>query len=75
MLVEAEPEIFRPVPGEWGKQGHTNVLLAKADDNAEKRADDRVGECRAENGGKIRQESIALISHCIKFTAVTSLII
>lgn len=31
MLVEAEPEIFRPVPGGWGKQGYTNVLLAKID--------------------------------------------
>ena len=31
MLVEAEPEIFRPVPGGWGKQGYTNMLLAKAD--------------------------------------------
>src|SRR5262249_54467944 len=31
MLVEAEPEIFRPVPGGWGKGGSTNVLLAKAD--------------------------------------------
>jgi hypothetical protein len=31
ILIEAEPEIFRPVPGEWGKYGNTNVLLAKAD--------------------------------------------
>jgi hypothetical protein len=31
ILVEAEPEIFRPVPGGWGKYGNTNVLLAKAD--------------------------------------------
>jgi len=31
MLVEAEPEIFRPVPGGWGKQGYTNVRLAKTD--------------------------------------------
>ena len=31
VLVEAEPEIFRPVPGGWGKHGNTNVLLAKAD--------------------------------------------
>jgi hypothetical protein len=30
MLVEAEPEIFRPMPGGWGKQGYTNVRLAKA---------------------------------------------
>jgi hypothetical protein len=31
VLVEAEPEIFRPVPGGWGKRGSTNVRLAKAD--------------------------------------------
>lgn len=31
VLVEAEPEIFRPVPGGWGKAGYTNVRLAKAD--------------------------------------------
>jgi hypothetical protein len=31
MLVDAEPEIFRPVPGGWGQQGYTNVRLAKAD--------------------------------------------
>src|ERR1700759_5384602 len=30
MLVEAEPEIFRPVPGGWGQRGATNVRLAKA---------------------------------------------
>ena len=31
MPVEAEPEIFRPVPGGWGKSGSTNVRLSKAD--------------------------------------------
>jgi hypothetical protein len=31
VLVEAEPEIFRPVPGGWGKGGATNVRLANAD--------------------------------------------
>ena len=31
MLVDAEPEMFRPVPGGWGKKGSTNVRLAKAD--------------------------------------------
>jgi hypothetical protein len=30
VLVEAEPDIFRPVPGGWGKQGYTNVRLARA---------------------------------------------
>jgi hypothetical protein len=31
VVVETEPEIFRPVPGGWGKSGSTNVRLAKAD--------------------------------------------
>lgn len=31
VLVDAEPEIFRPVPGGWGKGGATNVRLANAD--------------------------------------------
>jgi len=31
ILVESEPEIFRPVAGGWGKQGSTNVRLATAD--------------------------------------------
>ena len=31
MLVEAEPDIFRPLPGGWGNGGSTNVRLAKAD--------------------------------------------
>ncbi len=31
ILVESEPEIFRPVPGGWGKLGNTNVRLAAAD--------------------------------------------
>jgi len=31
MLVDAEPEIFRAVPGGWGRQGYTNVRLARAD--------------------------------------------
>jgi hypothetical protein len=31
VLVEAEPGIFRPVPGGWGKRGSTNMRLAHAD--------------------------------------------
>jgi hypothetical protein len=31
IVVEAEPDIFRPVPGGWGRRGSTNVHLAKAD--------------------------------------------
>jgi hypothetical protein len=38
MLVEVEPQIFRPVPGGWGKQGSTNVRLAAADQTTLKSA-------------------------------------
>ena len=31
LLVETEPEMFRPVPGAWGRNGSTNVRLAKID--------------------------------------------
>jgi hypothetical protein len=31
VLVDAAPDIFRPVPGGWGKRGSTNVHLASAD--------------------------------------------
>ena len=31
MVVAAEPEIFRPVPGGWGKNGATNINLAATD--------------------------------------------
>ena len=31
VLIEAEPEIFRPVPGGWGRRGSTHVRLATAD--------------------------------------------
>ncbi len=31
MLVAAEPTMFAPVPGGWGRNGATNVMLADAD--------------------------------------------
>ena len=30
ILVEKYPEVFRPVPGGWGKRGSTNVRLELA---------------------------------------------
>jgi hypothetical protein len=30
ILVEKYPEVFRPVPGGWGKRGSTNVRLEPA---------------------------------------------
>lgn len=31
VLIDAEAEMFRPVPGAWGRSGSTNVKLAKID--------------------------------------------
>lgn len=31
MLCEAEPTLFMPVDGGWGRKGWTNLILAKAD--------------------------------------------
>jgi hypothetical protein len=31
LLVDTEPEMFRPVPGAWGRNGSTNVRLMKID--------------------------------------------
>ena len=31
MLVAAEPAMFTPVPGGWGRMGATNVMLANGD--------------------------------------------
>ena len=48
VLVEAEPETFRPVPGGWGKQGNTNVRLQSRPDDAQERPHPGVGQRRAE---------------------------
>ena len=61
MLVEAEPEIFRAVPGGWGKQGYTNVLLAKADATTLKSALGMAWK----NVAPKTTENVALISHRI----------
>jgi hypothetical protein len=34
MMVEAEPDVFEPIPGAWGSRGWTNVDLAAADEEA-----------------------------------------
>src|SRR5215204_5852451 len=47
VLVEAEPEIFRPVPGGWGKQGNTNCPARQGRfHDAEKRSDHGLAEPR-----------------------------
>jgi hypothetical protein len=31
-FVEEAPEIFLPIPGGWGKMGHTHIRLATSED-------------------------------------------
>lgn len=38
MLCEAEPSMFAPVPGGWGRKGWTNLILAKTDAKTAKSA-------------------------------------
>ena len=33
MFVEEAPEIFLPIPGGWGKMGHTHIRLAAASED------------------------------------------
>jgi hypothetical protein len=32
VMVDAEPKIFQPIPGGWGRKGWTKVILASADE-------------------------------------------
>lgn len=32
VLCAAEPQMFRPVPGGWGRSGSTHIVLAAADE-------------------------------------------
>jgi hypothetical protein len=32
-FVEEAPEIFLPIPGGWGRMGHTHILLAAANED------------------------------------------
>ena len=77
MLVETEPEIFRPVPGGWGAQGCTNVRLAAADAATLKSALTMAWKNVAPKSQvKAREQAEeALISHRVKFAPPTSLII
>ena len=37
-FVEEAPEIFLPIPGGWGKVGHTHIRLAAASEDGIRKA-------------------------------------
>ncbi|MGY4477396.1 MmcQ/YjbR family DNA-binding protein [Bradyrhizobium sp. USDA 3364] len=79
VVVEAEPEIFRPVPGGWGKGGSTNVRLAKADAttlrSALTMARDNIAAKPAKKATREDAVLSAMIPHCIKQDHTASLIL
>ena len=32
VMVDAEPKVFQPIPGGWGRKGWTKIILANADE-------------------------------------------
>jgi hypothetical protein len=44
-FVEETPEIFAPIPGGWGKMGHTHIRLAASEDVLTGVHSERRGNC------------------------------
>jgi hypothetical protein len=51
MLVQAEPNVFSPVKGAWGRKGSTSVLLKAAKKESIRRALAAAWELHAPSGG------------------------
>jgi hypothetical protein len=53
-FVEEAPEIFLPIPGGWGKMGHTHIRLAAANEDMLAGALRTAWKLRTEMNGKTR---------------------
>ena len=51
-FVEEAPEIFLPIPGGWGKTGHTHIRLAAANEDVLTGALRTAGKLRVEKNAK-----------------------
>jgi hypothetical protein len=59
-FVEEAPEIFLPIPGGWGKMGHTHIRLAAASEDVLTGALRTAWKLRVENNTKTgRKKSVA----------------
>lgn len=54
MFVEEEPGIFLPIPGGWGRMGHTHIRLAAANEDVLTGALQTAWKLRVEKNGKMR---------------------
>jgi len=53
-FVEEAPEIFLPIPGGWGRMGHTHIRLAAADEDVLTGALRTAWKLRVEKNAKTR---------------------
>jgi hypothetical protein len=59
-FVEEAPEIFLPIPGSWGKMGHTHIRLAAASEDVLTGALQTAWKLRLDKNAKTsRQKSMA----------------
>jgi hypothetical protein len=54
-FVEDAPEIFLPIPGGWGRMGHTHIRLAAADEDVLTGALRTAWKLRVDNNAKTRR--------------------
>src|SRR2546430_15881666 len=54
-FVEEAPEIFLPIPGGWGRMGHTHIRLAAADEDVLTGALRTAWKLRVEKNAKGRE--------------------
>jgi hypothetical protein len=55
-FVEEAPEVFLPIPGGWGKMGHTHIRLATADEDVLTGALVAAWKLRSEMNAKARRK-------------------
>lgn len=56
IFVEEAPEIFLPIPGGWGRMGHTHIRLAQANKDVLTGALRTAWQVRVEKNMKTRQK-------------------
>ncbi len=61
-FVEEAPEIFLPIPGGWGKMGHTHIRLAAASEDVLAGALRTAWKLRVEKNAKTGSKSRPLVT-------------
>lgn len=57
VFVGEAPEIFLPIPGDWGKMGHTHIRLALANEDVLAGALRTAWKLRIDNNAKARRKT------------------